>query len=166
MIRSRLFALLFLAIGVGSAFSAKADADAFWESLDQLGTMDRAYAVEALASNFGNNPSLWPDWLDPKAVLIPEVRRQGDLLVVRQPLHAPCGQFGFTIFGPATAEGWRARLGGDFCAGNLEVVPTARRGLPELRFLEGQEKNPATGEWQRKDQHVRWTGQDWVLIKG
>ncbi len=156
--------LLFVVIGFGLSLPVRAGADAYWQSFERLDSIDRLYAAQALAPNFGGNPGLWPDWLDPRAVLIPITHGQGDLLVIRQPLHAPCGQFGFTVFGPASPQGGRDRLGGDFCAGDLVVVPTPHRWLPDLRFVEGRQKDAATGQWRRKDQRVRWTGTDWVLI--
>ncbi len=151
-----LFAVLAASPGVRAA-------DVSWESFDTLGGVDRALANAALADMFGEDPELWPDWLDPRAVLIP-AGPEGALLVVREPYRQPCGQYLFTIFGPQGAEGARSRLGAAFCAGDLAVAPMRRQNLPDLLFSEGRQRDPTDGIWRRVDQRVRWTGTEWVQI--
>ena len=133
-----------------------------WRSFDSLVEVDRATAESALADNFGGDPSLWPDWLDPAAVRLPMNFTPGTLLVVRQPLHAACGEFGFTVFGPRASDGSRRQWGGLFCAGRLEVVPAPWQRAPDLRFLDGRRRDPATGAWVVHDATWHWTGSDWV----
>jgi hypothetical protein len=134
-----------------------------WQPLDSLGAGDGALAERPLTPMFGDDPQLWPDWLEPRAVLIPVA--DGQLLVVRWPLRAPCGEYGFTVFGPVTAELTRRRLGIDFCAGSLTVIPVAGRGWPDLLFAEGRQQDPASGDWQRRDQRVRWSTDRWLLVE-
>ncbi len=157
MLARRLAALL---LAMTIAVPALA-ADVAWQPLAALGAADRATAERALADLFGDNPEWWPDWLEPQAVLVPA---HSDLLVVRAPLRAPCGQYQFTVFGPARADGNRDPLGAPFCAGALTVVPVAGRDLPDLLFSEGRRQDPDSGGWQRDDQRVRWTGRGWVRL--
>jgi hypothetical protein len=145
-----------------ASFSAGAE-DVFWQSFDNLGAGDRSLAEAALANMFGEDPELWPDWLNPRALLLP-LGRNGTMLVVREPYRAPCGQFLFKIFGPTAADGVRQRLGADFCAGDLAVTPIRGRPFPDLIFAEGYQRDPAEEVWRRVDQHVRWTGTEWVRL--
>jgi hypothetical protein len=161
MIAVRYIVLLLLVLGLQTASAAAEDAQ--WQSFDSLGSVDHALADAALADMFGDDPELWPDWLDPRAVLIP-AGREGFLLVVREPYRAPCGQFLFTVFGPASVEGARNRLGPGFCAGDLAVAPVRGQSWPDLLFSEGHQQDPADGLWHRLDQRVRWTGTEWVEI--
>lgn len=163
MVRRSALLLSAFILGMASAVAAWA-ADTVWQPIDGLAAADQSLATEALAPMFGDNPQLWPDWLDPRAVLIPLARGQGDLLVVREPLHAPCGEYGFIVFGPPQADGSRSRLGDYFCAGALQVVP--RQPLPDLVFSEGRVRDGDEGEWRRQDQRVRWSGSEWLLIRG
>lgn len=158
----RVQALFLIALAWAAAGPAQADGPS-WTPFDALDSGNRAIAQAAIAPRFGDNPVLWPDWLDPEAVLIPSGNQ--DILVVREPLHAPCGQFGFIVFGPVTNAGTRDRLDGEFCAGSLTVMPVWRRVIPDLLFAEGNQQDPATGEWQRHDQRVRWTGGGWLEME-
>ena len=87
-------------------------AEAEWQPFDTLGPADRTLAEGALAVMFGEDPELWPDWLEPRAVLI----AAGDetLLVVRQPYRAPCGQYLFSVFGPAAERRQAGATGREF----------------------------------------------------
>jgi hypothetical protein len=140
-----------------------AAAEATWQSFDTLGGVDRALAEAALADMFGDDPELWPDWLDPGAVLIP-AGNERSLLVVRQPYRAPCGPYLFIVFGPAGGAAGRERLGPGFCAGELLVSPVRGQSLPDLTFLEGRQQDPADGLWRRVDQRVRWSDTGWLRI--
>ncbi len=93
---------------------------------------------------FGDDPELWPDWLDPRAVVI-SAGREGNLLVVREPYRALCGQYLFTVFGPVGGDGTRQRLGEGFCAGDLTVAPVKGAALPDLLFTEGRQQDPGDG---------------------
>lgn len=165
MIPVRRIAPLLLIFVLQMASVSVRAADAQWESFDTLVGNDRTLADEALAGMFGDDPELWPDWLDPRAVLIP-AGREGSLLVVREPYRQSCGQYLFTVFGPLGVEGGRNRLGSGFCAGTLAFVPVLGRNLPDLLFSEGRQRDPANGEWRRIDQRVRWTGTEWIQIIG
>ena len=142
-------------------FAAPSLADeAVWLPFDRLPAGERQLAEAVLADMFGADPALWPDWLDPRAALVPA--GSGTLLVVRQPVQAPCGQYRFTVFATVSG-GRRARLGDDFCAGQLTVVPRRWFDWPDLLFSEGW---VAAGDgWRREDRLVRWAGSQWMLIK-
>ncbi|PKU22256.1 hypothetical protein [Telmatospirillum siberiense] len=162
MIFPRLFAFLLLVLFLQTAATAVRAADAVWLSFDMLGG-DRPLAEAALSDMFGEDPEFWPDWLDPRAVLLQAGGNQS-LLVVREPYRQPCGQYLFIIFGPLTADGTRNRLGTGFCAGDMAVGPVRGRSFPDLLFSEGRQQNPADGQWQRLDQRVRWNGSGWIQI--
>lgn len=160
----RWLAPLLIALTMAAAASRAASPDTEWLPFDQLNTYDRSLAEGALVGMFGDDPDLWPDWLDPRAVLIPAVRGGGTLLVVREPYRQPCGQYRFIIFGPPAGDGTRGQLGEGFCAGDLSVVPVSGHALPDLLFAEGRAHRSETDDWERQDQRVRWTGRDWVRI--
>jgi hypothetical protein len=135
--------------------------DLLWQSLDSLQGGDRSLAEQTLSDMWGDDPQLWPDWIDPAALYVPVARNR--LLIVRRPLHAPCGQYGFAIFGPVTADLRRDRIG-DFCAGSIGVIAVTSRDWPDLMILEGRLPD-AEGVWQRLDQRVRWhDGQWWRIL--
>ncbi len=136
-----------------------------WQEFSALGPGDAALAQAIAAPFWGDDPSLWPDWVDLRAVRLP-TRSGGTLLVVRVPWHAPCGQYGITILGPVTPEGTRARLGADFCAGSIEVIPVAGLDLPDLVLREGRVEDAATGTWTRLDQRIRWVRDRWLTVQG
>ncbi len=140
-----------------------AEAEAEWQPVASLAAGDRALAATVLGPMFGGRPDLWPDWLDPQAVMLP-VGGGGSLLVVREPLHAPCGQFGFTFFGPVAEGGRRPQLGQMFCGGTLEVVPIAESALPDLRVTDGQERVDGSEGWRPLDLRSRWAVNQWLRI--
>ncbi|MDR3439094.1 hypothetical protein [Telmatospirillum sp.] len=154
----RLLACLWL-ITAGPARAAEIP----WLSFDALGASDRTLAEGVLAGMFGDDPDLWPDWLNPGVVLL-QAGGNRSLMVVREPYRAPCGQYLFVVFGPAAADGNRQRWGDGFCAGDLTVIPVRGSPLPDLLFAEGHQQDPADGTWHRADQRVRWTGTGWVRI--
>ncbi len=161
-VRSIVFLLMVFIVQTAS--HSVCAADALWEPFASLGAADQALADAALADMFGEDPELWPDWLDPRAVLI-AAGREGALLIVREPYRQACGQYFFTIFGPQGSNGGRNRLGDGFCAGSLAVLPIKGRSFPDLIFSEGRQKEPADdGQWLRVDQQVRWTGAGWARI--
>lgn len=142
-------------------FAAPALAEeAVWLPFGSLPAGERQLAESVLADMFGGDPALWPDWLEPRAALVPT--GSGTLLVVRQPVQAPCGQYRFTVFAPVSG-GRRARLGPDFCAGQLTIVPLRWGDWPDLQFSEGW---VATGDgWRREDRQLRWNGSQWMSIR-
>jgi hypothetical protein len=155
-IRGWALALFLLAGGPAAA------RDLVWQSLDSLGGGDRVLAEQTLFEMWGDNPDFWPEWIDPAALYVPTDHDR--LLIVRRPLHAPCGQYGFAIFSPLTPDRRREKLG-DFCAGDLSVIPVAGRDWPDLLVAEGRMPD-ADGVWRRLDQRLRWhDGQWWRILK-
>ena len=137
--------------------------DLTWQSFDTLNSGDRFYAEQTLYEMFGDRPDQWPDWIDPAALYAPTA--DGDrMLIVRRPVHEPCGQYRFAIFGKVTPDRRRDKLG-DFCAGSVDVIAVPDRVLPDLLFKEGRQPD-ANGVWQRLDQRLRWRdGQWWRVLK-
>jgi hypothetical protein len=137
--------------------------DLYWQPLDTLAAGDRSYAEQTLYDEFGDNPELWPDWIDPAALYAPTA--EGDrLLIVRRPVHEPCGQYRFVVLSAVTPQLTRERLG-EFCAGDVDVVKAEGHALPNLLVTEGYQQD-ADGVWRRKDQRLRWDkGQWWLIIK-
>jgi hypothetical protein len=154
-----------LVLAFGLSFAARAT-DLFWQPFDTLPPADRSLAEQALAGLFGDNPDYWPDWAEPRALLLPVATGKGNVLVVRQPRREPCGQFYYSVFGPPAGQGGRAKLGDDLCAGDLQAAGVPGRPLPDLILSEGRVRDPQTGQWRRLDQHVRWTGSKWVRLVG
>jgi hypothetical protein len=155
--RRRWLALLFLLAGAAPA------RDLVWQSLDRLGAGDRALAEQTLYEMWGEDPDHWPEWIDPAALTVPA--GNGQLLIVRRPLRAPCGQYGFAVFSPVTPDRRRDKLG-DFCAGDLSVIAVPGRDLPDLLVAEGRMPGP-DGVWHRLDQRLRWQdGKWWRVLKG
>lgn len=159
----RLFLLLLLA---GLQMRGVLAADLTWAGLDGLQLGDRQLAETALADMFGEDPELWPDWIDPAGVLVPTANRDGgNFLVVREPYRMACGQYMFIIFAPVGSDGTRSRLGEGFCGGSLAVQPVKGLRLPDLLLSEGRQRDETTEDgWRRVDQRLRWTGKGWVRI--
>ena len=153
----RRFAAVMLALML-SAVPVMAQ-DESWADFDHLSPTDRALAEGALAERFGDNPELWPDWLEPVAVLIP-VGRYRDVLIVREPMRLPCGSWGYTVFGPIPENGIRPPLGPRFCAGDLTIVPQGRN-LPDLQF-DSQGFTSDLVTWREEAARWRWSGTEWM----
>ena len=153
----------FLCVVLLAAAGAAHASDLYWQPLNTLGPGDRSYAEQTLYDEFGDNPDLWPDWIDPAALYAPTA--DGDrLLIVRRPVHEPCGQYRFAILSTVTAARTREKLG-EFCAGDLDIVKAPDHNLPDLLVTEGYLQD-GNGDWQRKDQRLRWDkGQWWLIIK-
>jgi hypothetical protein len=153
---------LFCFILLAAAGAAHAR-DLFWQPFDTLGAGDRSYAEQTLYDEFGDKPDLWPDWIDPAALYAPTA--DGDrMLIVRRPVHEPCGQYRFVVFGTVTPALTREKWG-EFCAGSVEVVKVEGRSLPDLMVLEGRQQDE-NGLWQRQDLRLRWDkGQWWRVLK-
>lgn len=136
--------------------------EVFWQPFDSLIPYDRDLAEQALAPMWGDDPSLWPDWLDGRAALLPG--RSGEVMVVREPLRAPCGDYAFFVFGPyQPPDGGRASLGNAFCADGIVVQPHRGQSIPDLIL-----KNTGVpdGDTVRvRDQQVHWSGKEWTEVK-
>jgi hypothetical protein len=136
--------------------------DLVWQGLDTLLGGDRALAEQTLYEEFGDNPELWPDWIDPEALYVPT--RTDRLLIVRRPIRAACGQYMFAILSPITPQLSRDKMG-DFCAGDLKVLDADGRDWPDLLLSEGKVQD-SDGNWQRFDQQLRWKdGQWWRILR-
>lgn len=153
---------LFCAVLLAAAGIAQAR-DLAWQSLDTLNAGDRSYAEQTLYDQFGDNPELWPDWIDPAALYAPTA--DGDrMLVVRRPAHEPCGQYRFAILGTVTQARTREKWG-EFCAGSVEVIKAEGHTLPDLLVSEGRQLDES-GNWQRQDLRLRYAdGQWWRVLK-
>ena len=149
--------VLLAAAGAAQAFNL------YWQPLTTLDSGDRAYAEQTLYPEFGDNPDLWPDWIDPAALYAPTAN--GDrMLIVRRPVHEPCGQYRFAILSTVTPARTRETWG-DFCAGNVDVIKVSGRDLPDLLVTEGYQQDES-GTWQRLDLRLRWQdGQWWRVLK-
>jgi len=156
-VKKFLCVLLLAAAGAAQAFTL------YWQPLDTLEGGDRSYAEQTLYGEFGDNPDLWPDWIDAAGLYVPTAN--GDrLLIVRRPVHEPCGQYKFAVLSTVTPARTR-EVWGDFCAGSVDVIKVSGRALPDLLFAEGYQQD-ANGAWQRQDQHLRWDkGQWWRILK-
>lgn len=132
-----------------------------WNSFDSLDAGDRALAEEILKPMFGTDPALWPDWLDPRAVLYP--LRQGNLLIVRAPFRGVCGDYHFSVFGPVREDGNRGLLGDPMCSDGLAVELRRRQTIPDLVLKSVTLLQPNDSLWHG-DQIARWNGNDWLEI--
>ena len=151
----------FLCAVLLAAAGAAQARDLSWQPLNTLGPGDRSYADQTLYEEFGDNPDLWPDWIDPAALYAPTADGQ-QMLIVRRPVHEPCGQYRFAILSPVTPARTRDKLG-EFCAGQIGIVKAGDHILPDLLVTEGRQQD-ANGDWQRQDQRLRWKDGQWWLI--
>jgi hypothetical protein len=86
------------------------------------------------------------------------------MLIVRRPVHEPCGQYRFAILGTVTPARTRETWG-EFCAGSIAVITVEGRSLPDLLIAEGRQQDE-NGIWQRQDQRLRWqNGQWWKVLQ-
>jgi hypothetical protein len=155
--RRKFLAVLLLPLLAGPVLGR----DLIWQKLDTLAGGDRALAEQTLYEEFGDDPEQWPDWIDPAALYVPVGNDR--LLIVRRPVHAPCGQYSFAMLSPITPALSRDKLG-DFCAGSLQVITVTGRAWPDFLVTEGRQQD-ASGDWQRFDQRLRWRdGQWWRII--
>jgi len=151
--------LLFCAVVLAVPALAR---DLVWQSLDSLLGGDRALAEQTLYEEFGDNPEQWPDWIDPEALYVPTGNDR--LLIVRRPVHEPCGEFKFAVLSTITPALSRDKIG-DFCAGDLKVIAVEGHDWPDFQLSEGKVQD-ADGVWQRFDQQLRWKdGQWWRILK-
>ena len=131
--------------------------DLLWQSLDSLGGGDRQLAEQTMYELFGDNPDQWPDWIDPAALYVPVGRDYA--LIVKRPVHEPCGQYKFTILSPVNGAQSRDKIG-DFCAGELDVLAVPNRDWPDFYVTQGYQQD-ANGDWQRADLRLRWRDGQW-----
>jgi hypothetical protein len=135
--------------------------DLYWQNLNTLNPGDRAYAEQTLYEEFGDNPEQWPDWIDPAALYAPTA--DGDrLVIVRRPVHEPCGQYRFTVLSTVTPARTREKWG-DFCGGDMDVIKVTGRALPDLLLEEGREPDE-NGIYQRRDHRLRWQDGQWWWV--
>ena len=86
------------------------------------------------------------------------------MLIVRRPVHEPCGQYRFAVLGTVTPARTREQWG-EFCAGSIQIIKVPGRDLPDLMVEEGRQQDE-NGDWQRKDLRLRWDkGQWWQVLK-
>lgn len=153
----------FLCVVLLAAAGAAQARDLYWQAFNTLNPGDRSYAERTLYEEFGDNPDLWPDWIDPAALYAPAADG-GQLLIVRRPVHEPCGQYRFAILSTVTPQRTREKLG-EFCAGDIDVIKTRDHDLPDLLVTEGYQQD-ANGQWQRQDLRLRWDkGQWWRVLQ-
>lgn len=134
--------------------------DLYWQPIATLSGGDVEYAGQTLVDEFGADSREWPDWIEPVGLYVPTQRDR--LLVVRRPVHEPCGQYRYVVFGPVTPDLKRERYG-EFCGGSLQVVKVAGRDWPDLELDEGRFPD-SDGNWQRKDQRLRYQDGQWLLV--
>ena len=146
--------LLFCAVVLAVPASAR---DLVWQSLDSLLGGDRALAEQTLFEDFGDDPEQWPDWIDPEALYVPAGNDR--LLIVRRPVHEPCGEYKFAVLSTITPALSRDKIG-DFCAGELDVLAVPNRDWPDFYLTEGYQQD-ANGDWQRADLRLRWRDGQW-----
>ena len=132
----------------------------FWQPIATLIGGDVDYADETLTEEFGTDQRQWPDWIDPAGLYVPTQR--GQLLVVRRPVHEPCGQYRYVVFGSVTPDLKRDRYG-EFCGGNLQLIKATGQLWPDFQINEGNFPD-ADGNWQRKDQRLRYANGEWRLV--
>ena len=132
-----------------------------WRAFDTLAEGDYDLAQAALTPEFGADPRQWPDWIDAAALYAP-TGHVDFVFIVRRPVHEPCGQYQFTIYGTVTPDLRRDKWG-EFCAGAVTPIKVPGRDLPDLLFEYGHQQE-ADGTWQRKDQRLRWQDGQWFMI--
>ena len=168
MLRKLAFGLCALLLGMAAPVQAAPPVvtpDANWMPVDELNQSDYDQAQGEYMPMFGSDPTLWPDWLDREAVLLP-AGGGSSWLVVRVPIKAECGGYDYIVFGPALREGERPKLGEPICAGDMHVQPRRGQNPPDLLFtgpasLDESVERPV----QRPVQRWHWTGKDWVIVR-
>ncbi|HLN22535.1 MAG TPA: hypothetical protein VK558_00975 [Patescibacteria group bacterium] len=138
-----------------------AQPQAAWMSVDELNQSDFDQAQAEYMPMFGSDPTLWPDWLDREAVLLP-AGGGSSWLVVRVPVKAECGGYNYIVFGPAPREGERPKLGEPICAGDMQVQPRRGQVPPDLLFTGPASLDESV---ERPVQRWHWTGKAWVIVK-
>ncbi len=141
--------------------SAQASArDLYWQAITTLDGGDVEYARQTLVEEFGADSDQWPDWIEPVGLYVPT--QHDRLLVVRRPVHEPCGQYRYVVYGVVTPDLRRDRYG-EFCGGDLQIIKARGRDWPDLQVNEGRFPD-AEGNWQRNDQRLRYQDGQWLLV--
>jgi len=135
-------------------------ADAVWQGLDGLAEGDRQVAQAALAEMFGEDVTLWPEWLEPSAVYIPPGKSRS-MLIVRFPMKKDCGPWGYLVLSPVTSDASRTVQGPAFCANDIALVPQPWQSLPDIQF-DRQGFQDANGDWSFETARWRWDGKNWM----
>lgn len=147
---------------LAAAFASTAHARIlYWQGFDTLAEGDRELGEKALAAEFGADPNLWPDWIDPVALYAP-TGHVDFVFIVRRPVHEPCGQYKFTIYGTVTPD-LRRDNWGEFCGGEITPIRVSGRDLPDLLVEYGHQED-ADGVWRRKDVRMRWDNGQWFIV--
>jgi len=148
---------------LAAAFASAAQARIlYWQGFDTLAEGDRDLAEAALADEFGADPFRWPDWLTDADALYAPTGHVDFVFIVRRPVHEPCGQYKFTIYGTVTPDLRRDKWG-EFCGGEVTPIRVPGRDLPDL-YVEYGYQEDANGVWQRKDLRYRWDNGQWFII--
>jgi len=134
----------------------------YWQGFDTLAEGDRDLAEAALADEFGADPRQWPEWLTDADALYAPTGHVDFVFIVRRPVHEPCGQYRFTIYGTVTPDLRRDKWG-EFCGGEVTPIRVPGRDLPDL-YVEYGRQEDANGVWQRKDQRMRWDNGQWFIV--
>lgn len=135
-----------------------------WQDFADLPEGERYFAQTALYEMWGSDPDLWPDWIEPAAVRVAAGRGES-ILIVRQPLRLACGEYGFSVLGPVTADLTRQPLGGRFCGGVLSVVPVSGRAIPDLVVEQTYEADADGRARPLPPKRWRWLGEGWGEIQ-
>lgn len=154
-----LAAALVLATLVFQSGAARAE-DETWKPLDSFAEGDRQLAQTALAGMFGEDPSLWPDWLELTAIYAPKGKRRS-VLIVRYPMRQACGPWGYVVLSPVDESGSRTVMGQHFCANDLSLGAPVWQSLPDLQF-DRQGFQDASGDWSYTPARWHWDGKSWV----
>lgn len=148
-----------IAFGLLTSAAVQAE-DAVWQGFDALPEGDRQLAQEALAEMFGENVSLWPEWLEPSAVYIPPAKSRS-MLIVRFPMKKDCGPWGYLVLSPVTPDATRTVQGEAFCANDITLVEQHWPSLPDIQF-DRQGFQDANGDWSFEAARWRWDGKNWL----
>jgi len=154
-------ALLSIGLLAGPAsWSASPPPDAVWKNVADMAEGDRQLAQTSLTDMFGEDVSLWPEWLEIDGVYIPPGKNRS-MLVLRFPMRKDCGAWGYQILSPVTSEGTRTKMGEPFCGNDLTLVNQAFQSLPDIQF-DSQGSSDAEGNWSFAAARWRWDGKQWL----
>lgn len=150
-------------LAAGAALTPARAADAVWQGLDALQLGDRQEAQAAVADMFGEDPALWPDWLDLRAVFIPPGHSDA-VLVIRLPMRQACGPWGYVVLGAVGGDGARPQLGGRLCGNDLTLVNRPFHSLPDFQ-IDDHGTADADGHISYETQRWRWEDGQWLLVQ-
>lgn len=140
----------------GPALSASSE----WRNIDDLPEGDRQAAQAALAPMFGEDATLWPDWLEVDGAYVSSLWKGRPALLLRFPMKMDCGPWGYLFLGPSSRDGARARLGDSFCANEITLTDGFFQPLPDIQF-DRQGVQDADGNWSFETVRWHWDGGQW-----